>query len=167
MTVSARAAERPDLVHLVEMYAGLADEQRAIREIWPYTDGLSQPVDGTLDTLLDAGESIVIVGEIDGAVLGMLVTTVEPLLAPMADRSIGVIRLIYVDPAARGVGVGGAMLARALEDFERSGIDLFDAPVSPGHRLAKNFFESHGFKARSIIMHREGIPAAISLGEEP
>jgi ribosomal protein S18 acetylase RimI-like enzyme len=167
MTVSARPAERPDLVHLIEMYTGLADEQRAIREIWPYTDGLGEPVDATLDTLLHAGGSIVLVGEIDGAVLGMLVATAEPLLAPMGDRSIGVIRLIYVHPEARGVGVGGAMLARALEDFERGGIDLFDAPVSPGHRLAKNFFESHGFKARSIIMHRESIPAAISLGEHP
>ena len=48
MTVSARPAERPDLVHLIEMYTGLADEQRAIREIWPYTDGLGEPVGGVV-----------------------------------------------------------------------------------------------------------------------
>jgi hypothetical protein len=32
-------------------------------------------------------------------------------------------------------------------------VDRFDAAVPPGHREAKNFFEQHGFSARSITMH--------------
>jgi hypothetical protein len=27
--------------------------------------------------------------------------------------------------------------------------------VSPGHRIAKNFFEANGFKARHIVMHHD------------
>jgi len=167
MTISARRAEHRDLPRLAEMYAALSGEQRSLREIWPAADGLAEPVTGTLASLIDAQASIVLVGEVDGSTLGMLVGTTEPLLPPHADRRIGTIRLIYVDPGARGVGVGGAMLSTALDDFDRVGIDLFDAPVSPGHRLAKNFFESNGFKARSIIMHREGTPAAIPPEDRP
>jgi hypothetical protein len=40
-----------------------------------------------------------------------------------------------------------------LEHLRADGHRLFDAHVLPGHRLVKNFFESGGFAARSIIMH--------------
>ena len=62
-----------------------------------------------------------------------------------------------VDPEARTVGVGETMLEGALAALRRRGIRRFDAIVSPGHRLAKNFFESAGFSARRITMyHRDG-----------
>jgi hypothetical protein len=45
------------------------------------------------------------------------------------------------------------MIQIVLAEFRASGHRLFDARVSPGHRLAKNFFESNGFSARLIVMH--------------
>jgi ribosomal protein S18 acetylase RimI-like enzyme len=67
-----------------------------------------------------------------------------------------VVRLVFVEEPARAVGVGEAMLQAALEEMRRRGIRRFDAVVSPGHRLAKNFFESAGFSARRITMyHRD------------
>ena len=56
---------------------------------------------------------------------------------------------------ARGVGVGEAMMSWILHEMRARGHHLFDAKVSPGHRHAKNFFESHGFAARSITMHHD------------
>ena len=152
--MAARRAERFDLIDLVGMYRRLTDEQRAIRSIWPDTDGLDEPADITLETLLDTGSAVVVVGTIDGSVLGFLVAVEEPLLAPNTDRRIGVIKLIYTEHDARGVGVGAAMLSVVMSELEGRGIDLFDARVSPGHRMAKNFFEANGFKTRSITMHR-------------
>ena len=52
------------------------------------------------------------------------------------------------------VGVGEAMLEAYLDLERDDGVTLFDAHVTPGHRLTKNFFESKGFSARSILMHR-------------
>jgi hypothetical protein len=46
------------------------------------------------------------------------------------------------------------MMDAFMIDARARGITLFDAHVSPGHRESKNFFESHGFTARSIVMHR-------------
>jgi hypothetical protein len=42
-----------------------------------------------------------------------------------------------------------------LAELRQRGISKFDAHVLPGHRLAKNFFESGGFSARSIVMHHD------------
>ncbi|MGB5565411.1 MAG: GNAT family N-acetyltransferase, partial [Acidimicrobiia bacterium] len=154
MTVSARPAEPQDIRDLERLYAGLASEQRAIRPIWPYTDGVPEPIGRSLSTLLERPDGIVVLGHIDHVPLGFLVGVEQPLLAPMAHRTIGVIQLIFTDHEARGVGVGAAMLHAAMEEFRKRGIDLFDAQVSPGHRMAKNFFESNGFKARSITMYR-------------
>ncbi len=154
MIVTARRATAADVDHLVEMYDRLVDEQRAIRPIWPYADGLGPPVENAIASLLEDQAAVVIVGEIDGAPLGLLAAVEEALLPPMDDRRIGVIKLIYTEHDARGVGVGAAMLAAALDHLTGRGVEFFDAPVSPGHRMAKNFFESKGFKARSIVMHR-------------
>ena len=154
MTVGARLAQPDDVSDLERLYAGLAAEQRTIRAIWPYSDGLPEPVGRSLNMLVERPDGVVVVGLIDGVPLGFLAGLEQPLLAPMADCSIGVVQLIFTDHEARGVGVGAAMLHVAMREFRNRGIDLFDARVSPGHRLAKNFFESNGFKARSITMHR-------------
>ena len=152
--VTARNADRRDLDELVRMYRDLVEEQRAIRSIWPYADGLPAPVGVALLDLLERTDAVVVVGEIDGVPHGFLVAIEEPLLEPVSDRRIGVVSLVFTAHAARGVGVGAAMLDAAMDRLRERGIDLFDARVSPGHRMAKNFFESNGFKARSITMHR-------------
>ena len=154
MTITARRATVDDLPEISRMYAILEAEQSAIREIWPHADGLDDPVEHSLLSLLQLDSATPVVGEIDGVAVGFLIAIEEALLEPLADRYIGVVRFIFTDHEARGVGVGGAMLDVAMERLEGRGVDLFDARVSPGHRLAKNFFESNGFKARSITLHR-------------
>ena len=153
MTVSSRLAQPGDVGDLERLYDRLAEEQRAIRSIWPYTDGLPEPVGRSLRRLVEQPDGVVAMGFIDGVPLGFLTGFEQPLLDPIADRTIGVVQLIFTDHDARGVGVGAAMLDVAMEVFRERGIELFDARVSPGHRMAKNFFESNGFKARSITMH--------------
>jgi GNAT superfamily N-acetyltransferase len=154
MTVTARLAGSDDLSVLEQMYTRCAAEQVEIRSIWPYADGLPEPISESFGARVAQPDTIVVVGGIDGIPLGFLVGYEEPLLEPKGDRKIGVVHLIFTDLEARGVGIGAAMLQVAIERFRDRGIDLFDALVSPGHRMAKNFFESNGFKARSITMHR-------------
>jgi hypothetical protein len=77
----------------------------------------------------------------------------EPMLPQAGGEPIGVIRFVFTEPEAREVGVGEAMLEGLLTHLRSSGHRLFDAHVLPGHRLVKNFFESGGFSARSIVMH--------------
>ncbi len=124
-----------------------------LHPMWPLDDGLEEPVSDTLERALEAPDTIVLVGEIDGVTFGFLVARVRSMLPQAGEEKIGSIILVYVDEDARQVGVGEAMLNEVMADLRRRGIAKFDAHVLPGHRLAKNFFESGGFSARSIVMH--------------
>ncbi len=153
MNVSARAAVNGDVFRLVSLYRDMEQEQTVRKPIWALTDGLDERFDLSLFRAIETADSIVLVGEIDDAAVGFLWATVEPMLERAHGSMIGRLRLIYTEPEARGVGVGHTMLTEVMDLLRTRGIHHFDAPVGPGQRAAKNFFESHGFAARSIIMH--------------
>ena len=153
MHVTSRAATSDDVGTVLEMYRVLADEQEALRPLWPLADGLAEPAAFALEDILADDKSVLLIGEIDGYPLGFLWARVEALLPQADGEDVGVIRLIFTDPEARGVGVGDAMITQALAELRGRGLRYFDARVSPGHRHAKNFFESNGFSARLIVMH--------------
>jgi GNAT superfamily N-acetyltransferase len=66
----------------------------------------------------------------------------------------GVIDACYVEPDARGKGLGGQLMGDVLEWFAARGCDGVDSTAFPGDRQAKSFFEAAGFKARMLVMHR-------------
>lgn len=155
MIVDARHATTDDIEDLVRLYRGLESEMTELHPMWPLADGLNEPVADSLRDLLADPDTTVLIGQIDGYPFGFLVARVEGLLAQAGDVRVGAIRLVYVDEAAREVGVGEIMRDMAVGALRERGIARFDAHVLPGHRLAKNFFESGGFSARSIIMHHD------------
>ena len=107
---------------------------------------------GRLPQLLGDDTCLVLVGTIDEVVTGFALCHVEDL-ADQGRR--GILDACYVEPGARGVGVGRLLLDTAvtwLEDHRCQGVD---GTALPGDRAAKNFFESAGFKARVLTMYRE------------
>jgi len=153
MAVTARCATDNDIPALLALYRELEEEQTAIKPMWRLADGLAEPAEGSLREIIADTESFVVIGEIDGVPLGFAWGRSEPLLPQAGEARVAVVRLIYTTVEARGIGVGDAMIRDVLGEFRRRGHHLFDARVSPGHRLAKNFFESNGFSARLIVMH--------------
>lgn len=135
------------------MYRLLEAEQAALKSLWPVADGLPEPIERAFEMHLAADESLIVLGTIDEVPLGFMWMRSEPLLPQAGDARVGSARLVFVEVEARGVGVGEAMITMVMDDFRDRGITLFDSHVSPGHRLAKNFFESHGYSARRIVMH--------------
>ena len=155
MKVTARPATEADLDTLTRLYRSLETEMVALHAMWPVADGLDEPVRDSFATALSDPDTVVLIGEIDGYPFGFLLARVERLLAQSDGGRVGAIRLIFVDHDAREVAVGEAMRDMALQMLRERGIARFDAHVLPGHRLVKNFFESGGFSARSIIMHHD------------
>lgn len=153
MQIEARPASEDDLPELIRLYGLLQAEQAQLKSLWPVADGLAEPIESSVKAILDDSDSAVVIGTIDNIPFGFMWMRAEPLL-PQADGAlVGSARLVFVQPEARGVGVGEAMITLILDKFRSRGVTLFDSHVSPGHRLAKNFFESHGFSARRIVMH--------------
>jgi GNAT superfamily N-acetyltransferase len=155
LIVSARVAVPEDIGSLVRLYQGLEIEMTELHPMWRLADGLAEPVGPAFDDLMSNADALVVIGELDGYPFGFLVARVEGLL-PQADGiEVGALRLVFVEPDARQVGLGEEMREFALRALRERGLRRFDAHVLPGHRLAKNFFEAGGFSARSIIMHHD------------
>ena len=153
MIVAARSATAEDLPELVRPYRLLAAEMREYHSMWELADGLPEPVEAALAAALEDENTAVYLGTIDGVAFGFILGRSEPLLPQAGGERIGSIRFVFTEADAREVGVGEAMREALLQDLRDRGLRRFDAHVLPGHRLVKNFFESGGFSARTIVMH--------------
>ncbi len=154
VALSARPATAADVPVLLDLYRRLEAEQTALKDMWPLADGLAEPVAETLARLVSTEDAVVVVGEIEGYPFGFVVALIEELLPQAEGQRVAAIRLLFTDHEAREVGLAETMMGFLLGELRQRGLTRFDAHVLPGHRLAKNFFESSGFAARSIVMHR-------------
>ncbi len=134
MNVSARLAVNADVIRLVSLYREMEVEQTVRKPIWALTDGLDRRFDMSLFRAVEAEDSFLLTGEIDGATVGFIWATIEPMLDRAQGALIGRVRLIYTEPDARGVGVGHTMLTEMMALLRSRGIHHFDAPVGPGQR---------------------------------
>lgn len=132
-----------------EVIAELTDQKGGI--VWRRHAARPEPLEEGLTTDLDDPDTLVLVGTFDEAVIGYAVTTIEDV----ADEGrLAVVRDLYVEPAARGVGVGAAMMDGVLAWAGERGCIGVDALALPGSRATKNFFEGFGLVARAIVVHR-------------
>ena len=149
---AVRAATPDDLPAIVALAEALRNELQPMRggAIWAVREARPGPPEAAYGALLTDPAACVVVGTIDGVVVGFGVASVEVL----ADGGkLGVVAELFVDGEARAVGVGEAMLEGLVAFCRREGCVGVDAFALPGHRAAKNFFEESGFTARAILMH--------------
>ncbi len=151
MQITARDAAEADLADIERLYTAFAAEQAALRPLWHESEGLPSPVAGAIAALV--ASNAITVGTIDGQLVGFFVGDERTLVD--GEKPVGVIRYIFTEPEARGVGLADEMFKHGVGKLADRGIEVFDATVSPGHREAKNFYEAHGFSARSITMHSD------------
>ncbi|HEX5095776.1 MAG TPA: GNAT family N-acetyltransferase [Acidimicrobiia bacterium] len=150
----ARAATSADLPALVALATTLRAELRDQRggALWEAHEARPEPLEASLQVLLDRTDAGVFVGTIDDTIVGFGTVEIEEL---RTGGRLGVIGDLYVEPEARAVGVGEAiaeLLVAYCEQAKCIGIDAF---ALPGARAAKNFFERSGFTARALIMHKK------------
>jgi len=148
----SRPASPDDLARVEDLARAMRNELGPMRggELWRARDAWPEPLTDTYAALLERDDALLVVGTIDGVVLGFGAVVVEGL---RDRRRLGVITDLYVELLAREVGVGDAMAADLLEFCRARGCIGVDATALPGHRATKNFFEAHGFAARALTMH--------------
>jgi ribosomal protein S18 acetylase RimI-like enzyme len=149
---AARPAREADLPRLVELWQDVRDELGPMRGglvLFAQT-GRHQPIEASLAADLADPSRGLWVGTIDQTVVGYGAARVEDL----DDGSrLGVITELFVEPEARSVGLGEALMAMMLTWFTDQHCQGVDAMALPGHRATKNFFEESGFTARLLVMH--------------
>ena len=149
----ARPATEEDLPRLVELcreaLAELGAQERGGAMLLAH-EARSEPVDRSLAVAVADPGCAVVVGTIDGVVVGYATGRTERL---RDGTLLGVIDELFVEEGCRAVGVGEAMMQALLTWFREQGCHAVDAMALPGAREAKNFFERSGFTARLIVMH--------------
>ena len=153
---AARAAQRSDADRCGELCRQALNSLQDVRggalftrrETGLVAKALLRP--GGLDRLIADGRRRVLVGTVDEAVVGLALGRIDPV----GEASLGIIDACYVEPEARGVGVGRALLDDLMVWFTSSGCRGVDVTALPGDRATKNFLEGSGFKARLLTMHR-------------
>jgi GNAT superfamily N-acetyltransferase len=150
---SARTATDADIPALAAMIAAAADEKRGQKggPLWFRRERRWGDMAGDLGAALAAPDHEVAAGTLDDTVVGYGLVRTERL----ADGTLlGVIDDIYVDPGAREVGLGQALMDHLLDWCRAQGCFGVDSLALPGDRQTKNFFESFGLVARAIVVHR-------------
>lgn len=62
---------------------------------------------------------------------------------------------VFVEKAAREIGIGDALVINALTFLETQNASWIGAQAQPGDRALKNLFERHGLVAQTIIVGRK------------
>ena len=149
---SARAA-RPDEIGTV---AGLAREarQEALKyrggERWLVTEAASEPLEEHFSGLLTDPEAVLVVGIWEDSLVGY---GWARRLVRLDGSPIARIEELFVTPDARSVGVGESLFDALLMWSRDQELVAIDAFVLPGHREAKNFFETFKMTAHALIVH--------------
>jgi GNAT superfamily N-acetyltransferase len=151
----ARQATAADLDRIVELAEHLHTELEPMRGggLWAAREERPAPYPEVYGSLLGRDDASVVVGTVDDYVVGFGVAELERL---RGGGTLCRITELFVEPEARGVGVGEAIGDELVAFCELRGCVGIDALALPGHRAAKNFFERSGFTARAIVMHRPG-----------
>lgn len=150
---SAREALAADLPVLASLAEEAVAEQVDHRggAIWAQRETRALPALSTLRDALVDPEQRVVAGTIDDVVVGYGVARLDRL---RTGQLLGVITDLYVEPEARAVGVGEAMVDDLVQWCRQHHCQGVDALALPGNRDTKNFFETFGFTARAIVVHR-------------
>lgn len=164
MDVVARPADGEHVGVLARMAADAVAEQVDARGgwVWSRREVRTRPFEESLAEALEHPDSAVWIGEIDGTPVGYAVAAVEPL---QTGEMLGRVADLYVAPGAREVSVGEALIGEVLQWCVERGCVGVDSLALPGNRATKNFFETFGFTARLLVLHRKLAPDAESPSE--
>jgi GNAT superfamily N-acetyltransferase len=143
---AARRAQPGDVERLAELASAAAAGVASQRGGRLYLDGLA-PCD-VAD--LDRPDVLTVAGTIDDVVVGYAVVR----LRTAGEGVVGVLDALFVEEAAREVGVGEAMMDLVIGWCRANGCIGIDAVALPGDRATKNFFERFAMTARAIVVHR-------------
>ena len=98
------------------------------------------------------GHGTVLVAEIEGRVVGFVCAGVEPESWKELRREAGYVHDLVVDEAHRHGGLGAALVASALEWFDRRGITRIMLWTATQNDRAQRLFRRIGFRQTMIEM---------------
>jgi GNAT superfamily N-acetyltransferase len=151
---TVRAAVLADLDELVRLDSLAREHLRPLRggEMYLLHTARPEPAAASLREDLAEVDRVVLLGCLGDVPVGYAIGAIRPLAD---DTCAADVTEVFVEEAARGVGIGSLLLHELLRWATDRGCIGIDARALPGDRDTKNFFESFGLVARAITVHRD------------
>lgn len=152
-TEAARAARLEDRQAIIELLRQGVVELTALRggSIWHRREAHAEALELVDASLAGEVGLWAVVGTVDDVVVGY---GLAQLVKLHDGATMSRVSDLYVDPEARGIGVGEAMMDMLVDLARTAGAIGIDSLALPGDRATKNFFERFGLVARAIVVHR-------------
>ncbi len=155
-TLTTRPAQPADRPTLVEFMAELQEFERALYS--NRTEGYSMAEAHLvyLEELVRLQNGQILVAEQAGQRLGFLVCFIETLddgdlHVVEAERRSGFISDLYVIPAARGQGVGKALLQAAEAHFRDLGLTTIQLTALFNNHTARRVYDGSGYELYEVV----------------
>lgn len=124
-------------------------QNRAFTGSWGFRPNTVEEIRYLMNMSLCRPEGVLLVAEGESLV-GYCWTIDDP-----SDEERGFIRMMGVDPAYHGRGLGRAMLVAGLDYLQRRGIRVTELTVDSKNHVAKSLYQSLGFKKESTTVWYE------------
>jgi GNAT superfamily N-acetyltransferase len=108
-----------------------------------------------LHAQLASPESLVLVAEQSGSVVGYVYAAIEPESFKELRARAGYVHDILVTDDARGSGAGTRLLEAAVDWVRSQGVPRVLLWTAASNTKARQLFEAHGFRATMVEMTRE------------
>ncbi|MFD0019776.1 GNAT family N-acetyltransferase [Streptomyces sp. NPDC058382] len=123
----------------------------AFARLLPQLSSTAEPLDrAAVGRLTGCATNTLLVARIEGTIVGTLTLVVSPL--PSGSRAH--IEDVVVDAGARGHGVGGVLIDRALRLAADAGARTVDLTSRPSREAANRLYERAGFRRRESMVYR-------------
>ena len=157
-SVTIRKAEASELNQIIGMHLSLQRHlENSNSRIWKYTEAKKQSLKQQYVNHLIDENSLFLVAEVDGKVVGFLLAMVSNRTEYLPSI-VGNLSSIYVERSYRRRGFGSRLIREACKFFSLKKAERIYARFVLGNKEAEGFWEYLGF--RSII-----VTAGISLSE--
>ena len=128
----------------------------AFRRLLPQLSSTAEPLDyDAVDRLVRCEASNLLVARLEGEVVGTLTLVLFPVPSGLRAR----VEDVVVDSAARGQGVGAALIRHALRLAQGAGARTVDLTSRPDRAAANRLYERIGFRARDSTVYRFSMDA--------
>jgi len=152
-----RRAERRDLATMGRLGGTLVREHFRYdpRRFMAPADGVDEGYAWFLGTELDDPKVVLLVAERGGAVVGYAYAGLEPQSWKELREAAGFVHDVVVDEAARGRGVGAALMEAAAAWLEAQGAPRIMLWTAEMNGPAQRLFARLGFRRTMVEMTRE------------
>ena len=149
-----RRAGPPDLDRLAALWTALLAHHAGLDPVYRAGAGAEAAWRGVARRLLSRPDAAVFVSERGGAAIGLCAVEVGEAPPFLAERARAEITELYVEPAARRLGVGRALAGAALAFAGSRGAPRVEIRVHARNAEGQAFWRALGFEAFVDVLAR-------------